>query len=195
MSHGHDVPPRAGYASMKATVMRLLRRGLALLADALFLGVIIRPQLLIGFPTDPPRLIDAASELIRLLLVAAYFVGCHARWGRTLGKMVFGLRVMTIDGFSPPPWRAAFRRYAPLLTFNLVLFVVDWFILPNWRIGVMTVDRTEVSFWRLALYAWILAECMAAIRTNGYRSIHDLIGRTAVTDERARRKAPDVTSR
>jgi hypothetical protein len=120
---------------------------------------------------------------------AAIELAAIPRWGRTAGKTAVGLRVATLSGFSPLPLRTAVLRYAPLLLIALLVYVVDWFVMPYWPIGVITLDDRPVNVWRLVAFIWVVAEIAVAFRTEGYRSIHDVWAATVVTDERARKQS------
>ena len=167
---------------MKATILRFARRALAYLIDALLVSFFIRPETFVrtwfgSLSTAWVMVLDFAA----LLLTSAYLVGSHWRWGRTLGKRIVGLRVATLAGFSPPEFRPAFVRYAPLFLLSVTLFFSSWFARSYWFIAVSSA------------LIWLMADAIVALRTEGYRSLHDVIAGTVVTDEQAKKKMPNQT--
>ena len=46
---------------------------------------------------------------LAVILFIAYFAFFHGAWGQTIGKMIFGLRVVTVDG-QPPSFSRALAR-------------------------------------------------------------------------------------
>jgi uncharacterized RDD family membrane protein YckC len=69
---------------------------------ATILCVVIAARLPLPLPSPGRWLIAAAAYL-------AYFLIQEATWGRTIGKQIFGLRVLRIDG-EPAGWREAIWR-------------------------------------------------------------------------------------
>jgi uncharacterized RDD family membrane protein YckC len=161
---------------MKPTITRLARRGLSYIIDALLVFILVRVFHSATAVLGSVGLVwTLIFDVCGLLLTATYIVGSHWRSGRTIGKQITGLRVATIDGYSPPPFRHAFLRYAPLLAIAIVLLAFDWLAQDFRTVGVA------------AAFLWMIAEMIVALRTEGYRSIHDMIGGTVVTDERAKK--------
>ena len=63
-----------------------------------------------------------ARGVILIVVFLGYFLLQEAIWGATLGKRVFGLRVVRLDG-TPAGWSAAFwRTILRVLEVNPVLF-------------------------------------------------------------------------
>jgi uncharacterized RDD family membrane protein YckC len=59
----------------------------------------------------------ALAILVAAVVVASiYEIGCVGLWGRTLGKLVFGLRVARYTDGGPPTWaQAALRAMLPII--------------------------------------------------------------------------------
>src|SRR5262245_32780951 len=56
------------------------------------------------------------------LLHAGYEIYFHGRWGQSLGKMRFGIKVVSLDG-TPISWRQAFLRFSVGTLLGLVMAV------------------------------------------------------------------------
>jgi uncharacterized RDD family membrane protein YckC len=82
------------------------RRFAALLIDLLVLLPLIIVQMRIG--STSPRAY-AAILLPFTAITLGYWVFCHGRWGRTVGKLLTGTRVTTLDG-TAISWPQAFIR-------------------------------------------------------------------------------------
>src|SRR5258707_12389037 len=96
---------------------QFIRRAGAFLIDSVILRVLIRPERVVS---------GWGGGLLAILLGAIYFVGCHGRWGRTPGKRMLGLRVATIQGFSPPPFRPPLIRFLPILIIGNLSFAASF---------------------------------------------------------------------
>jgi uncharacterized RDD family membrane protein YckC len=59
--------------------------------------------------------LEGGAALIYVLLVLGYFFAFEAASGRTIGKQLFGVRVVTIDGATPTPGRVAVRTVLRLV--------------------------------------------------------------------------------
>lgn len=73
----------------------LLRRVVARLADSLVLMPLNLGTYLLA---SGNRGFSAAMIVVSLPVVFSYFIFCHYRWGQTLGKMLLGLKVLSVDG-------------------------------------------------------------------------------------------------
>lgn len=52
----------------------------------------------------------AAASLVTLSILVMYSLFCELMWGRTLGKALFRLRVVDMEGETPSPWRIVVRN-------------------------------------------------------------------------------------
>jgi len=86
-------------AEMTPVYESLFNRGVAIaIDDAVWLGVSVYPLTFM-----PASLLDDGLFLGIWFLVSAslwfnYFTFCEWRWGRTLGKQVMGIQVVSADG-------------------------------------------------------------------------------------------------
>jgi uncharacterized RDD family membrane protein YckC len=172
---------------MRSTIARFARRVGALFVDALFLRFFVQPaEFARAWFGSLSSATELALEVLRLALVTTYVVGSHQRWGRTIGKRTFRLRVATLAGISPPPIRAAFLRFVPPLLFTIINDLLSSIVMPEIRGSGMY--YLGFIFPCLAI-GWLIAEIVVCFRSEGYRSVHDRIGGTVVTDEAARKSA------
>jgi uncharacterized RDD family membrane protein YckC len=100
-------------------------RLLAWLIDLLIVGLvqIIPAAALFGDASVEAELSENVSSLIVLSILSApalYHSVAVAVWGTTIGKAVFGLRIVTASGRRPGIFRAFFRWLA--LTLSLLVF-------------------------------------------------------------------------
>jgi uncharacterized RDD family membrane protein YckC len=87
------------------------RRAGALLVDLLVVWVLLQVGAALGAPLAEGTLVARAFDHAYVLVVpAAYFVLMHGTGGRTLGKMLFGARVVTLTG-APVGYPRALGRY------------------------------------------------------------------------------------
>lgn len=179
---------------MRALFQRSLRRALAYLVDTIVVFVILIPQQMLyhsGFSSFGWL---ALIDLLRPAIVGYYIVGSHCCWGRTLGKRLFRLRVATVGGFSPPPLRAALLRFSPMLLYGFTAWLIAWFFPSLWRYGAIQVGRESIFWWQISALIWIVSDASYGLIGEGYRSLHDLIGGTVVTDESARKTNSSATN-
>lgn len=77
----------------------LWRRGVALLADLLVVGLLLRAGDLLARPLGRWELVQRAfATAFAVVVPAAYFVLAHGTGGRTLGKRLVGVRVVGASG-------------------------------------------------------------------------------------------------
>ena len=88
---------------------------------------------------------EAASDPFVLLIALieapldfAYFVAAEALWGRSVGKLALGLRVVGESGARPTLGQAALRNLLRFLWFvpflSVAFLLIDWYLM---RVGEM----------------------------------------------------------
>ena len=144
---------------------------------------------------DWPRTLVATALMMLSITVAmhAYVVVCHATFGATVGKLVFGVRVTRRDG-SPIGWGQSVLRSSVELAVMVPLLVADAMALlsvevqaffaaddfftrsyllaqhyPTWHASVM-----------LSMHVWMAAQVLFLVGRRRRRSLHDLIAGTVV---------------
>ena len=169
---------------MDGTIKQFTRRGTAYLIDRILIFLIIRPHLFLVFwPGDIEVSVYIALDILTVLLGSAYFIGCHWRWGRTLGKRIMGLRVATLLGISPPPLRHAFLRFLPYLFLNSLAILLAWVHFNMWMSDFLSVGSETLSLFEMMAIGWLLLDTISVAATKGFRSLHDKLADTVVTNE------------
>jgi uncharacterized RDD family membrane protein YckC len=141
-----------------------------------------------------PRL-NAAIFIPFAILYAGYWVFCHGRWGKTVGKLVTGTRVATLDG-SHISWRQAFLRSAVEIMFGIVgcfAFIPAYLNMPIEGYAELTTRaRFELlqSMWpqwypflTKANNAWLWSEFIVILLNKQRRALHDFIAGTIVVQK------------
>jgi uncharacterized RDD family membrane protein YckC len=101
----------------------LVRRWLGCWIDFITLGALfLGPAALVGTyaPLDPPTSDYVVWGVVALCV--AYFPVTEGFWGRSLGKLITGLKVVDKDGRAPGLWRALLRTLLRLFEVNPLLF-------------------------------------------------------------------------
>jgi uncharacterized RDD family membrane protein YckC len=123
------------------------------------------------------------SDRWNFLLNAAYFFILEGRWGTSLGKRLFGLRVVSAAGGPASWWQIACRTAVSYLP-NLIIasFVSSSsFVVARspGHGGAMTIDRGGITL----IVAAVLFVTMR--RRNGWAAVHDLVSGTRVVRQAA----------
>lgn len=134
-----------------------------------------------------------AAVLVCVPLAAAshvYDVCLHARWGQTLGKMVAGIEVRTVDDY-PIFWRDALRRSSVGITFSAVFAVgyisamlqisPDQYSKLAWHEQARLVRALNPTDWLSEVAAlWFWSEVVVLLFNRKKRALHDYIAGTVV---------------
>ena len=99
------------------------QRAGARILDALLIALPFSVVIFILVGDDTDATLTGAVLVVLALAIAvqaAYEIGCVAVWGRTLGKVVFGLRVVRFTDGQAPTWAQAVLRAR-----YLILLVTD----------------------------------------------------------------------
>ncbi len=134
------------------------------------------------------------NEWLNLLVVAgldiAYFGVSEGLWGQSLGKRLFGLRVVNRETIQVPgilcaAWRAAIVEFCWELT-TVLPEIWQW-------LGVD--EATAEWFSLLELGPLLLLLLVTMRRRNGYRGLHEFLSGTATAALGGRRRRPRVRPR
>lgn len=123
---------------------------------------------------------------------AAYNVYFLARWGQTIGKRAYGIKVLTPAG-DPIGWRHASLRHsvdmvaaalgsatwlAGLFAVSQVAFESAGFMV---RMGLLKEARPAWEYWIVAVDAvWMCSELVVLLLNEKKRAIHDYLAGTVV---------------
>ena len=131
----------------------LLSRGLAWLLDGIVLFALIVAMVIPLFllvPSNPSlEGVEGIGALIGFVLSIAYYAGTEAKWGRTPGKMVLGIRVVYTDGRECTGSGAVIRNLTKVLGGSALFPVLVAIVLilatdNNQRLGDILGDTTVV---------------------------------------------------
>jgi len=150
-------------------------RVLANIVDSLVVGAVVA---LGGAAIAAMAGTGVGSGRWNFLLNAAYFFILEGGWGTSLGKRLFGLRVVSAAG-GPASWRQIAPRTAVFYLPNLIVasFVSSSSIVVTGRPGnggAITIDRGGMTL----IVAAVLFVTMR--RRNGWAAVHDLVSGTQV---------------
>jgi len=123
--------------------------------------------------------LSRTGSVLGNLAAYAYLILLHARYGASLGKMAFGLKVTRLD-FSPISLGCACLRYAvPFVALAIpAMLMAD--AAPDPAAAMLGV------YWRDALdKLWLLASVVVMASNAKNRTIHDFIAGTVVIRKRA----------
>jgi uncharacterized RDD family membrane protein YckC len=126
------------------------------------------------------------------LLFTAYVVYFHGRWGRTLGKMAAGIRVVNVAG-DAISWRQAFLRSSVDAVLTLAFAATT--VVGLWRIP--SEEYLTLSSWRQRMHRvadlapgrgvlgwaneiWFWGELIVLLFNRRKRALHDFIAGTVV---------------
>lgn len=125
-------------------------------------------------------------------LYAFYNVYFHARWGRTIGKMIIRIKVVTING-KDIRYGQAFMRHSVdmvLAFLSAVAFTMALGSVKNtgyfhgdWQ-QLNTLFHNALPGWwnsvKAATQAWVFSELVVLLTNKEKRSVHDFIAGTVV---------------
>ena len=142
-----------------------------------------------------PRLLPFVIVPFSIIWIG-YFIYCHKRWGRTLGKLALGVRVVGLDGsrlswrqavlrnigeiaFSLPYWWVFINAYStvPLVEYTSTP-IADRFkliqtLFPSWYPTVSTLNQ-----------CWVWSEFVVMLFNERRRALHDFIAGTVVIQKK-----------
>lgn len=100
-------------------------RALAALVDVALFGLVqfsfaLVGRLAWGTAAEQDRALQGVVTLFTLVFTLAYSVVLHAVAGQTIGKLLVGIRVLTVDGGRVPPSTALLRYLACYVSLAVV---------------------------------------------------------------------------
>jgi uncharacterized RDD family membrane protein YckC len=168
------------------TLVHFTRRSLAYFIDGFsmfFIGRIIANLPIAWYG----RISDDANNWVGLfvsIFVASYYVGSHFCFGRTIGKLVVGLRVVAVNGNSPD-FLHSLLRYTPFAVGGIgvsVLNVLGFHSITSAEVNIMGEGIIAFS---LPLAFFVIAEIIVALSKQGRSSIHDMFSGTSVINSKS----------
>jgi len=168
-------------------------RVLASLVDLLLVG---GPTFLIFYLALPSRELTIVLGFFTTYAYTVYEIVGHAKWGQTIGKYVFGIKVVSLSGTSIG-WKESILRSSitlVLCTMNLVTSTISLVRMPEAEYG-LAVNQGLMEFTRvLTQYrpelfgkvedvlsqAWGFVDVLCVLTNGKKRSLHDFIAGTMV---------------
>lgn len=176
------------YSSRGTTSASFGQRSLAMAVDevVLWIATVYWPLL----PFGPARwkayeAFEALTVLLVLSLPILYFLATEGKWGKSLGKLLFGLRVTDVEGVPAPFGRILGRT----LIFVAVIHGPEALFLA---LDMLQVELGAVSPKFLVIpgaACGAIVVCLTMRRANGFAGIHELASGTRVLAVRAGEKA------
>ena len=124
--------------------------------------------------------VRATWFVVHSFLFTGYSVILHGRFGQTLGKMAFHVKVLDVSE-TKLSFRQAILRDLVLIVLNLISVVAG---LPRVIRGESPLSArhldllTWIGFW--ASLGWFVAELVTMLTNSKRRALHDLIARSVV---------------
>lgn len=128
-------------------------------------------------------------------LMSFYFVYCHAKYGKTIGKRITNIKVVSLD-FIPINWQQSIQRSSfdlVISSFNIVSFFIALeFISDAEIIGLKSNEISKLIFENRPAFAnqiasftnlWFICSAFFVMINSKKRALHDLLGNTVVLDE------------
>jgi len=145
-----------------------------------------------------PRLF-AVILILFSFIMTGYWVFCHGRWGKTIGKKLTGTYVATLDG-NHISWKQAFLRSSVDIIFAIIastILLPIYLSIPIEGYAELTSrDRFELikSFWPVwypyfnnTQQIWIWSEFIVILTNKRKRALHDFIAGTVVLQNKPSR--------
>ena len=146
---------------------------------------------------DLARLAPGGGELARFvfggLIAFSYYAVPEGIWGASVGKAIFGLRVVVVEG-KPLGLKLAFTRAFIYFTLPNVLTWLIFAVMGNSALAPTT--TTEHTILALAGFSqWVILASLfsTARRQNGYAALHDLAVGARVVLAKGRPQRPRAT--
>ncbi|MCE2029486.1 RDD family protein [Sessilibacter corallicola] len=117
---------------------------------------------------------------VDIIQFAAYSIALHTLYGQTLGKMLTGVKVVTLESETAISFKHAFLRDCVPIVMLVVLIMVSVFIpvgaenqTPEWLLYTM-------SILGIAYLIWHFLEIVTMLFNDKNRALHDFIAGTVV---------------
>ena len=134
----------------------------------------------------PDRIVVAGWFVIHSFVYLGYQMFCHARWGQTLGKWAFGVRVLDVSETPLRPVQAVKRdAIAVILT---AAIVIQQMIRGRYAIE----EPKTIDLLSGLSTAWGALEIVTMMMNRKRRALHDIIANSVVVRVRPFRRGRAV---
>ncbi len=169
-------------------------------------GLLFYPlNFLFDWAIEQSRLSWTLLVLPNGLLLTSYTIIFHRYWGRTIGKMIAGVRVVQTNGRALL-WKHAVLRDSVSILFTLLWSMSVWIILfdmPDEQYlapeegrrveSVLKEQSTLTTLWGCGGLIWGIAELVTLLTNDKRRAVHDFIAGTVVIRKRKEKTPAENT--
>ena len=144
-------------------------------------------------------IIPITSYILVAILIQSYTIYCHGKWGRTIGKLATGIKIVSLE-FEPIGWRRAFKRSSVDILFGISAcygFCIATMCFSDAGLGtdgMMRFNGLEAWYppWQKysnwASQLWVFSEFVVMMTNDRRRALHDFIAGTVVIQVRGLEK-------
>lgn len=168
-----------------------------MIIDLAILALLVGP---FALRLSSSKAMSAVIAVASWVLLHAYNIYWHGRFGATIGKKLMRIRVVRLDG-KPVAWREAWLRESVWMTITfldlasrliaLSTIAGDQFHAATWREQVAHLDALRpgwLAWSRTANGMWGLGKLFVALGNKQRRSPHDFFAGTVVISEKSASK-------
>jgi len=141
--------------------------------------------------TSHSKFVIITSYILVAVLIQSYTIYCHGKWGRTIGKLATGIKIVSLD-FQPISWSQAVKRSSVDLLFvasacyGVIIATMSFSDAGMGVTGVMRFNKLaawyppwqKYSDWASQIWTW--SEFLVMMTNSRRRAIHDFIAGTVV---------------
>ena len=145
--------------------------------------------------TTHSKFVIIGTYILVAVLIQAYTIYCHGRWGRTIGKLVTGVKIVSLD-FQPISWGQSFKRSSVDILFTISAcygVIIASMCFSDAGLGATGVMRfNKLAAWyppwqeysNRASQVWVWSEFIIMMTNSRRRALHDFIAGTVVIQVR-----------
>ncbi|PRC90796.1 RDD family protein [Solimicrobium silvestre] len=126
-----------------------------------------------------------------------YTFYCHAKFGKTIGKRIMGLKVLNIEG-SPISFLQSFKRNIPLFIESLPWIISTYFVISNIPAdqfhnlflqpkAYRQLEDSMRPIWyfpvQMVMAVFVAADIITMLISRKRQTLHDMIGGTIVVHQ------------
>lgn len=164
------LPPQTRLRVVQCRIAPIWRRAVAYVMDKALLLLLLEVVFAIFGKENP------LSMILFILGCAAYAVLCVYRFGGTVGKLVLGLRITSVNAM-PVTMLQSFLRYSPYLVMDaLSLLIMGETIEAGKNLPA------DVQFVATLSIVWLVASVFALLSNKERRTLHDHLAYTFVVE-------------
>lgn len=162
---------------MSASYASFGTRLLAAIVDEL---ILITLSVLLGYIEVDNLFAFITVSLLYSLLYSSYFIYSHTKYGKTIGKRLFSIKVVSaIDEKRLISLLQSLKREGILLLFDIILIV--YFSIEGVKTNnIQDISNNYSSTVGICSLAWICIELITMLANKKRRALHDFLGNSVV---------------